>query len=232
MKQVLITGGTRGIGLACAKLFMQKGYAVAVTYSKDEQSAAIARALGLRVVKADVSKEEDVKALFDTIGYADVVVNNAGVSLIKLLADTTQEEWDKVFAVNVKGAYLTSRFALKNKMLSKNYGVIVNVSSVWGEVGASMEVAYSASKAALIGFTKALSKEVGYSGVRVNCITPGVIATRMNDCFDEETKKGIVEEIPVGRMGTAEEVACAVLFAVENEYLNGAVIPVNGGYNA
>lgn len=231
MKQVLITGGVRGIGLATARKFAEKGYAVTVCYSCDEESAAAVRAEGFRAVRADVSREEDVKRLFLECGDVDVLVNNAGVSLVKLLQDTTKEDWERVFSVNVTGAFLCSRYALEHAMISKKRGVIVNVSSVWGEVGGSMEVAYSASKAALIGFTKALAKEVGESGVRVNCVSPGTIETRMNDCFSADELQAIYAEIPAKRGGMPEEIADAIVFLCENEYITGAVLPVNGGMN-
>lgn len=230
MKQVLITGGVRGIGLATARAFAQKGYAVSVCYSSDEESAKKAEEEGFRVLKCDVSEEGQVKKLFDEIGNVDVLVNNAGVSLVKLLQDTTIDEWNKLFSVNVSGAFLCSKYALERTMLKRGKGVIVNVSSIWGRAGGSMEVAYSASKAALIGFTKALAKEVGYSGIRVNCVAPGVIDTRMNDCFSKETKAELREEIPAGRPGDAQEVAQAILFLAENEYVNGQILGVDGGF--
>ncbi|MBO5782947.1 MAG: SDR family oxidoreductase [Clostridia bacterium] len=231
MKQVLITGGVRGIGLATARIFAQKGYAVAVCYSSDERSADQAKAEGFRVLKADVSNENDVKKLFQEIGNIDVLVNNAGISLVKQLQDTTLADWNKVFSVNVTGAYLCSRYALEG-MLKKGRGCIVNISSIWGMVGGSCEVAYSASKAALIGFTKALAKEVGYAGVRVNCVAPGAIATKMNDCFSQEQLAALAEEIPCGRLGKSEEVAAAIYALCENEYITGQVLGVDGGFNA
>lgn len=230
MKQVLITGGVRGIGLASARAFAEKGYAVAVCYSADEESAEKARKEGFRVTRADVSKESDVKNMFGEIGRVDVLVNNAGVSLVKMFQDTTLAEWERLFAVNVTGAFLCSRYALTaGGMLSRGEGCIVNVSSMWGETGASMEVAYSASKAALIGMTKALAKETGYAGVRVNCITPGAIDTKMNECFTKEELAALCEEIPAGRLGRAEEAARAIVALCENEYINGQILGVNGG---
>lgn len=229
-KTVLITGGVRGIGLAIATAFLNKGYRVCVSYSKDEESARKAREAGIEAYKADVSKEADVIALFSRISRVDILVNNAGVSLIKQLQDTTKTEWDELFSINVGGAFLCSREAAKG-MISRQSGLIVNISSVWGEVGASCESVYSASKAALIGFTKALAKELGYSGVRVNAVSPGVIDTQMNAHFSDEELFALKEEIPAGRMGACEEVAKAVLFLEENEYVNGADIPVNGGFS-
>lgn len=230
MKTVLVTGGVRGIGLAIAQAFMNKGYRVCVSYSKDEENAQKAKALGLETYRADVASETDVQALFSAVGQVDILVNNAGVCLFKQVQDTTKEEWDRLFAVNVGGAFLCCREAVKG-MIDKQSGLIVNVASVWGEVGASCESAYSASKAALLGFTKALAKELGYSGIRVNAVSPGAIDTQMNARLSEEERLALQEEIPAGRMGTCEEVAKAVLFLEENEYVNGIDVPVNGGFS-
>ncbi len=229
MKTVLVTGGTRGIGRAIAEAFLKKGYRVCVTYSKDEQSAENARAAGLEVYRADVASEEDVLSVFSRLKTLDVLVNNAGVSMIKQIQDVSYEEFQRLFAVNMGGAFLCSRQAAK-LMISQNRGLIVNISSVWGEVGGSCESVYSASKGALLSFTKALAKELGYSGVRVNAVSPGVIDTTMNACFSKEEKEALKEEIPVGRMGKSEEVAAAVIFLEENEYVTGVDLPVNGGF--
>ncbi len=229
-KTVLITGGVRGIGLAIAKAFQTKGYRVCVTYSKDEESALLAKKSGLEVYRADVSKEADVLALFSALPTLDVLVNNAGVSLLKQIQDVSYSEYERVFAVNMGGAFLCAREASK-RMIAQKSGLIINVASVWGEVGGSCESVYSASKSALIGFTKALAKELGYSGVRVNAISPGVIQTRMNAHFSKEDMQSIQEEIPLGRIGQAEEIANAVLFLEENEYVTGIDLPVNGGFS-
>ena len=230
MKTVLVTGGVRGIGLAIAKEFQKKGYRVCVTYSKDEESAASAKAIGLETYRADVADENAVMALFRTVGRVDILVNNAGVSLIKQIQDTSYEEFNRLMAVNVGGAFLCSREAAKG-MIERQKGLIVHISSVWGEVGGSCESVYSASKAALVGFTKALAKELGWSGIRVNCVSPGVIDTPMNAHFTQEEVLAMQEEIPVGRMGTGEEVAKAVVFLEENEYVTGVDLPVNGGFS-
>ena len=230
MKTVLITGGVRGIGLSIAKAFQAKNYRVCVAYSKDEESALSAKEQGIEVYRADVSKEADVMALFSNFQTLDVLVNNAGVSLIKQIQDVSLAEFERVFAVNMGGAFLCAREASK-RMIAQKSGLIVNVSSVWGEVGGSCESVYSASKAALIGFTKALAKELGYSGVRVNAVSPGVIETRMNAHFSKEDMQALQEEIPLGRIGQAEEVARAVVFLEENEYITGIDLPVNGGFS-
>ncbi len=230
MKKVLVTGGTRGIGRDIALTFLKKGYRVCVTYSKDEESASEAKALGLETYKTDVSKEGEVLSLFQALGNVDILINNAGVSLIKQIQDVTYEEYERVISVNVGGAFLCCREAAKG-MIARQAGLIVNISSVWGEVGGSCESVYSASKAALIGFTKALAKELGWSGIRVNCLSPGVIDTSMNARFSTEEKKALKEEIPVGRIGVGEDIAKAVLFLEENEYVTGIDLPVNGGFS-
>ncbi len=233
MKTILITGGSRGIGAAIARASIKKYGASArvdVTYSKDETGAEEMKRAGAEAYRSDVSKESDVLELFQKLGAVDVLVNNAGVSLVKQIQDVTLEEFRRVFAVNVEGAFLCSREAAKGMIERKN-GLIVNVASVWGEIGGSCESVYSASKAALLGFTKALAKELGYSGVRVNCVSPGVIQTSMNACFSNEELCALKEEIPVGRLGVGEDVANAVLFLEENGYVTGADIPVNGGFS-
>ena len=229
-KTVLITGAVRGIGLAIAKAFQAKNYRVIVTYSKDEESALVAKEAGLEVYKADVSKEADVLALFADLQSLDVLVNNAGVSLIKQIQDVSLAEFERVFAVNMSGTFLCAREAAK-LMIAQKSGLIVNVSSVWGEVGGSCESVYSASKAAVLGFTKALAKELGYSGVRVNAISPGVIQTQMNAHFSKEDVRALQEEIPLGRIGETDDIAKAVMFLEENEYVTGIDLPVNGGFS-
>ncbi len=230
MKTVLITGGVRGIGLAIAKEYQKQGARVCVSYSKDEENARLAKEAGLEVYRADVSKEEEVLELFSHFSRVDVLVNNAGVALVKQIQDTTYAEYERLMSVNVGGAFLCSKEAVK-KMLPNQSGLIVNIASVWGEVGASCESVYSASKAALLGLTKALAKELGYSGIRVNAISPGVIDTPMNACFDEEEMQTIREEIPMRRLGIGLDVAKAVLFLDENDYITGVDLPVNGGFS-
>lgn len=230
MKTVLITGGVRGIGKSIADAFAKKGYRVCVTYSKDEASASLAKEEGLEVYKADVSVETDVVTLFKKIGGVDILVNNAGVSLIKQIQDVEYDEFNRLMSVNVGGAFLCAREAAKG-MIDKQAGLIVNISSVWGEVGGSCESVYSASKAALIGFTKALAKELGWSGIRVNCISPGVIDTPMNAHFTKEEMDAMQEEIPMGRLGKGEDVAKAVLYLEENDYVTGIDLPINGGFS-
>ena len=230
MKTVLVTGGTRGIGASISKAFLKKGYRVVAVYQSDEENARLIEQTGVEMYRADVSNEREVKDLFDKVGRVDILVNNAGVSLIKQIQDVSFEEWQRLFAVNVGGAFLCTKEAVKG-MISRQNGLIVNISSVWGEVGASCESVYSSSKAALIGFTKALAKELGYSGIRVNCVSPGVIDTAMNARFSDEEKQAMIEEIPLQRLGFGEDVAKAVLFLEENEYVTGIDLPVNGGFS-
>ncbi len=240
MKTVLITGAGKGIGAACAALFASKGYNVAVNYrsSRDEAEALVS---GLcrsgyiaRAFCADCSREDDVNSLFREVetafGSVDILVNNAGIALQKLLQDTSPEEWDGIMANDLRSAYLCTRRALPS-MINGKYGSIINISSIWGEYGGSCEVAYSAAKAGLIGFTKALAKEVGPSGIRVNCVCPGVIDTDMNRIHDRETLDSLAEETPLCRIGKPEEVAAAVFFlaAGEPSFITGQVLGVNGG---
>ena len=230
MKTVLVTGGVRGIGKSIALAFLKKGYRVCAVYSRDEASAQAIRKEGVEVYRADVSKESDVTDLFERIGEVDVLVNNAGISCIKQIQDVTYDEFQTLMSVNVGGAFLCAREAAKG-MIDKKSGLIVNISSVWGEVGGSCESVYSASKAALLGFTKALAKELGWSGIRVNSVSPGVIDTPMNAHFSEAEMLSLQEEIPMGRIGTGEDVAKAVLYLEENEYVTGIDLPVNGGFS-
>ena len=229
MKKVLVTGGTRGIGLATALKFVEKGYRTAAAYFSDEESAAAAKAAGIEVFRADVAKEEDVKALFRRFGNVDVLVNNAGISLVKQLQAVTAEEWDRLFAVNVRGAFLCAREAAKG-MIAEKSGLIVNISSVWGEEGGSCESVYSASKGAVIAFTKALAKELAPSKITVNCVSPGVIDTDMNAKFSAGERAELCREIPLGRFGSPEEVARAVLFLAEQPYITGQTLGVKGGF--
>ena len=230
MKTVLITGGVRGIGKGIALAFQKKGYRVCVTYSKDEKSAQEMKTLGFEVFQSDVAVEEEVLSLFQKIGKVDILINNAGVALVKQIQDVSYAEYERLMSVNLGGAFLCTREAVKG-MLPQKSGLIVNISSVWGEVGGSCESVYSASKAGLIGFTKALAKELGYSGIRVNSVSPGMIDTAMNAHFTAEDIGAIKEEIPMGRIGAVEDVAKAVLYLEENDYVTGIDIPVNGGFS-
>lgn len=238
MKTALITGGTKGIGKAIALAFLQNGYEVVINYDADEAAAlATQEEFNMQgycpvLMRADVSDEIQVRAMFtdffsiyDTL---DVLVNNAGISKVKVIQDTTAADWDRLFDVNVKGAYLCSREVVDN-MIGRG-GCIINIGSIWGEVGASCEVAYSATKGALIAFTKALAKELAPSKVRVNCVSPGVIYTPMNSHLSENEMQELIDSIPVGRIGTPEDVAAACLYLAEAGYVTGEVLSVGGGF--
>lgn len=231
MKYVLITGGTRGIGFAVAKRFSEQDDIVTALYSSDEEAAERARRALPRVkfIRADVSDEEAVKRVIEGLPALDVLVNNAGVALFRQVQDTSLAEWERVLSVNAGGTFLCCKHAVK-KFLARGGGSIVNVSSVWGETGGSCESAYSASKGAVIAFTKALAKELAPSGIRVNCVSPGAVDTEMNARLSQEEREALEGEIPLGRMGRAEEIAEAVLFLSSQEYITGQVLSVNGGF--
>lgn len=240
MKSVLVTGASHGIGKECAIKFAKEGYFVYINYFKSEiqalQTAGKIKEFGgnCMALKADVSNAEDVKNMFlkikNTTGGADVLVNNAGVAKISMLCDTTEDDYDTIFNINMKGVYLCSKAALEY-MVHKKYGRIVNISSMWGISGASCESVYSASKAAVIGFTKALSKELAPSNITVNAVAPGVIDTKMNSNLTQEEKEELAEQIPCGRFGTAKEISEVVydLASEKSAYITGQVICVDGG---
>lgn len=240
MKTVLITGASRGIGAATARLFAQKGWAVAVNYRNSREAAEelvseIRKNGGTALaIPADVGDPEQVEALFRTaeqeLGQIEALVNNAGIAQQKLFTDLTDEDWDELFRVDVKGVFLCCRRALP-AMIRRHRGVIVNISSMWGQVGASCEVHYSAAKAAVIGLTRALAKEVGPSGIRVNCIAPGVIQTEMNGNLTPETLEALKEETPLELLGDPADVAKAAWFLTSEDsaFITGQVLGVNGG---
>jgi len=235
MRNVVITGGTRGIGKALAQVFSECGDRVFIIYEKsEEQAQELAKNLGVIPVRCDISnKSEVIRAVAEihkTAPYVDVLINNAGISQIKLFSDITQEELLRMFGVNMFGTFYMTQEILSD-MIHKKQGKIINISSMWGEVGASCEVHYSASKSAVIGFTKALAKELAPSGITVNCITPGVIETDMNAILDREAKEELVGEIPLMRMGNPLEVAKLALFlaSADSDYITGQIIGINGG---
>lgn len=239
MKNVLITGASGGIGAATALTFAERGYGVALHYNRGEQAARktadeiISRGGRAMLVQADISNEKEVDLMFEkaekTLGFIDTLVNNAGIDWKGLFTDMTLDEWNRVMGVNCTGAFLCCRRALP-AMIRNHTGSIVNISSIWGEVGASCEVAYSVSKAAIIGLTKALAKEEGPSGIRVNCVSPGVIDTPMNGDLSEEDMAALCDETPLSRIGTPQEVAEAVLFLAESPFVTGQILGVNGGF--
>ena len=239
-KIALITGGSRGIGAACVRAFADDGYAVVFLYNNSREKAeALVQQLrtegrDVSAWQCDVSDAAQVHTviadILRTYRRIDALVNCAGIAHIGLFTDMTEEEWDRLFAVNVRSAFSVTKAVLTG-MISRQNGAIVSVSSMWGEVGASCEVAYSATKAALIGMTKALAKEVGPSGVRVNCVTPGVIDTDMNAQLTDDDRAALSDETPLGRIGSAEEVAKTILFLCGEDasFITGQIIGVSGG---
>lgn len=240
MKTALVTGASRGIGAAIAIELARAGYAVAVNYATNRDAAEsviekISKNGGVaKGYKADISSAGEVARLFEDVsaelGEIEVLVNNAGVAHIGLLQDMTDSEIERLVGVDLLGAIYCSKEAVK-RMVKLHKGVIINISSMWGEVGASCEAVYSACKAGVIGLTKALAKEVGPSGIRVNCVSPGVIATDMNAELDDETMQSLCEETPLLRIGSANDVASTVAFLASDEasFITGQVLSVNGG---
>ncbi|UUV16209.1 elongation factor P 5-aminopentanone reductase [Clostridioides difficile] len=240
-KTVLITGGARGIGKAMSKAFAKEGYNVLVNFNKSENGAKELYTIlneknfSVKLFKADISNREDVEDMVDycikEFGGLDVLVNNAGVSQDKLFTDITDEDWDNMMNINLKGSFYCSQVALKY-MISEKKGNIINISSIWGISGASCEVHYSITKAGIIGMTRALAKEVGPSNIRVNSIAPGVINTDMLSGYNEEDIDALVEETPLMRLGTPEDIAnCAIFLASDkSNFITGQVISPNGGF--
>lgn len=241
-KTAVVTGGSRGIGRAVVVSLFKDGWNVALNYrASQNQALALAAQLNRQpvpqraiAVQGDVSDPAQVESLFqkvdDQLGPVDLLVNNAGIAQQKLFTDLTGEDWRTMVGVNLDGVFYCSQQAL-GRMLPRHTGRIVNIASMWGQVGASCEVHYSAVKAAVIGMTKALAKEVGPSGITVNCICPGVIETEMNASLTPETKAALQEETPLCRIGTPEDVAAAVrYFAGEGAgFVTGQILGVNGG---
>lgn len=220
MKKALVTGGATGIGKATALLFAEKGYDTYITYNE-----TIPDFDGIIPIKCNLANENEIIALFRQIGNPDVLVNNAAISLVKQINDTTAQEYDSLMSINARAYFLCAREAAK-EMIKRHSGAIVNVSSMWGQTGASCEIAYSMSKAAVIGLTHSLAQELAPSGITVNCVAPGIIDTRMNSVFDKNELEAM---IPLGRLGTAKEVAEAILFLAESKYITGQALGVNGG---
>ena len=237
MKTVVITGSSRGIGAATAKLFAENGFNVCVNYFHSEKAAKeLTASLPSAVaVKADISKKADAVALIEaateTFGHVDVLVNNAGIALSpQLVTDVSDADYDRVFDINMKGVHNTVSAVLP-QMVNRKSGNIVNISSLWGVVGGSCETVYTASKAAVIGYTKALAKELGPSGIRVNCVAPGFIRTEMNARFSEEEIASFAEETPLCRVGDPQDVAKAVFFLATDmsDFITGQTLCVDGG---
>ena len=240
MKQVaLVTGGAKGIGSAIVRRLVNDGYKVAFTYNNsDEKAFSLQDELGgnCKAYKLDITDSNAVNTVIadveNTFGEIFVLVNNAGIAEQSLFTDITDEMWHKMIETNLSGAFYCSRAVLRY-MINRKCGKIINISSIWGETGGSCEVHYSSAKAGLIGMTKALAKEVGLSGITVNCVSPGVILTDMTSHFDDETMNSLKEETPLNRIGTPEDVAGAVSFLASKDadFITGQNISVNGGMN-
>ena len=239
-KTALVTGGAKGIGAAICKALANDDYRIALNYNSSFESATelkneLSSVTHIEIFKADVSDSSEVERMFTEIegvfGGVDVLINNAGIAQQALFTDITDEMWQKMIGVNLTGAFNCCRRALPY-MIRNKFGKIINITSMWGEVGASMEVHYSASKAGLIGLTKALAKEVGLSGITVNAVSPGVVETDMMASFSDEVKSSLADETPLGVLGTPENIASAVSFLASDKagFITGQVVSVNGGF--
>ncbi|MBQ2716006.1 MAG: 3-oxoacyl-ACP reductase FabG [Clostridia bacterium] len=233
---ILITGGSRGIGRACVERFTRDGHTVAFLYrSNDKAANELAERTGAIAIQADVSDVSDVQAAIckasDTLWSIDVLVNNAGIAEFKLFTDISDADWERMISTNLSGAFLVTREIAKS-MISQKHGRIINVGSMWGKVGASCEVHYSAAKAGLRGMTMALAKELGPSGITVNCVEPGVIDTDMNAMLDDNARAELCDATPLCRLGRADEVASLIAFLASDEagFITGQCIGIDGGF--
>ncbi len=237
METVLITGASRGIGRETAKLFAENGFNVVINYNSSERQAIelLSEIKNAIAIKADVSNRKEVFNMINkaisAFGGIDILINNAAIASQMLFQDISEEEWDRIFDINVKGAFNCTQAVLPH-MLHKKSGKIINISSIWGITGASCEVHYSASKAALIGFTKALAKELGPSGITVNCVAPGVINTEMNSNIPKDAMDTLKEETPLGKIGSPEDIANTIFFLASKkaDFITGQIISPNGGF--
>ena len=230
MKNVVITGGSRGIGAAAVKAFASRGDRVFFLYEKNHEAArTVAEKTGAAAICCDVADGAAVKAAFERIGDVDILICNAGIMHFGLLSMMEESAWDRLFDVNVKGIYHCINAAMP-AFLKTHSGCVITVSSMWGQVGASCEAAYSATKGAVIALTKALAKELGPSGIRVNCVAPGVILTDMCAHVEPEILAEMAEETPSGRNGTPMDVAKAMEYLADADFVTGHVLSVNGGY--
>lgn len=238
-KVVVVTGGSRGIGAQIVKTLANENYKVILNYNNSKEQAEkiqqelLEQGKQIEIIKADVSKKEEAEKLIqfslNKFNKIDVLINNAGISQEGLFTDVTEEEWQKIINTNLNSVFYCTQQALKY-MIQKQQGCIINISSIWGETGASCEVAYSTTKAAINGMTKALAKEVGPSNIRVNAIAPGIIDTDMNKKLTIEELEQIKEEIPLNKIGKAIDIAKCVKWLVEDEYTTGQIISINGGW--
>lgn len=232
MKTALITGGSRGIGAQLVRDFSAAGYRTLFLYRQDQEAARQVQAqTGAQPIRCDVRYSDQVQGAVEVVGHIDVLVNNAAIAQQKLFTDITDEDWHAMVDTALSGAFYASRAALPD-MIRRRWGRIINISSIWGQVGASCEVHYSAAKAGLIGLTRALAKEVAPSGVTVNCLCPGVIATDMLSSFSPEDLEALRQETPVGRLGTPGDVSAAALWLAQEQsaFVTGQIIGINGGF--
>ena len=229
MSTILITGGSRGIGAAAVKLFSEKGHRVFFLYEKNHAAAQkTADATGAAAIRCDVADTDAVREAFAQIGDVDILICNAGICYYGLMSQMPEADWNRIFDVNVKGIYNCVNAAMPG-FLKKHSGCVITVSSMWGQVGASCEAAYSATKGAVIALTKALAKELGPSGIRVNCVAPGVILTDMCADVSDDTLARLRQESLVGRNGTPEDVAKAMEYLANADFITGEVLSINGG---
>ncbi|MDR3270485.1 MAG: 3-oxoacyl-ACP reductase FabG [Peptococcaceae bacterium] len=234
-EKVLITGASRGIGYHLAEVFCRQGYRVYANYRHTEEPLRrLAETVNrqseiLTPLRADITQAAEVARMFAQTAGVDILIHNAGIAQMKPFAELTERDWDQMIAVHMKGAFLCAQGALPS-MLARKAGCVILISSMWGVGGASCEVHYSAAKAGLIGFTKALAKELGPSGIRVNCLAPGVIATDMLAELTEEDLRSIKEQTPLARIGRVEDIAQAALFLAGHTFITGEVLNVNGGF--
>lgn len=233
MRKILVIGGSRGIGAACVRRFALQGDRVAFTYkSSGEKAAALAQETGTTGLQCDAGNVEEMLSLTGRLPFSpDTLIYCAGIAHTGLIQDMTPAEWDGLFDTDVRGAFLMVK-AFVPRMIYAGRGSILLVSSMWGEVGASCEAAYSAAKAALIGFARALAKELGPSGIRVNCVSPGVVDTDMMACYGDGDKRALASDTPLGRLGEPDDIARCIDFLVSDNasFITGADLPVNGGY--
>jgi len=230
MSTVVITGGSRGIGAAAVRLFAQKGHRVYFLYEKEHEAAkSVADETGATAICCDVADAAAVSAAFSQIPSVDILICNAGIVHVGLMSQMTENQWNRIFDVNVKGIFHCVNAAMP-AFLRTHSGCIITVSSMWGQVGASCEAAYSATKGAVIALTKALAQELGPSGIRVNCVAPGVIRTDMCANVDPAIMDDLREQTPVGRLGDPMDVAKAMLYLSDADFVTGQVLPVNGGF--
>ncbi len=230
MKTVLITGGSRGIGAAAVRAFAGRGDRVFFIYEKSHGLAReLCRQTGAQAICCDVADTRRVEQVIQAVGPVDVLVCNAGICHTGLIQQIPEEDWDRLFQVNVKGIYNCVRAAVPG-FLTRHQGAIVTVSSMWGQVGGACEVAYSATKGAVIAMTKALAQELGSSGIRVNCVAPGVIQTDMCKNVEPDILEQMAQQTPVGRNGQPEDVAQAILYLADADFVTGQVLGVSGGY--